>query len=51
MRSMAFLITLAGIILALNTGHIEALFEVGLAISVALFIWSVWLVRVPKKND
>jgi len=47
MRSTAFLITLAGILLALNTGHIEVLFEVGLVISVILFIW---LVRVPEKN-
>lgn len=50
MRSTAFFITLAGILLALNTGHIEALFEVGLVISIALFIWSIWLVRAPEKD-
>lgn len=45
MRSTLILFVLAGILLALNTGHIEALFEVGLIISVVTFLAALWITR------
>lgn len=50
MRSAVFLVVLAGILLALNTGHIEALFEVGLVVSVLTFLFAVWVTRNPRRS-
>lgn len=50
MRSMVFLLTLSGILLALYAGQLETAFEIGLVISIITFISAVWITRGAGKH-